>query len=202
MPVANIIGIVGSYRENGVNDQLVTEILAGAAEAGATTRRVFLPDVDIEFCTNCRACMQEPGDEPGRCIHNDAMAELLDACVHADGIVLASPVNMGAVTAIMKRFMERLVALGYWPWGTPAPKMREGITPKSAVLVITSAAPTIAWRVGRFTAETTMRNVAKMLNAKRVRVLKYGLMGQQQHPTISDTQRAEARKLGHWLVSK
>lgn len=200
--MGNIIGIIGSYRENGVSDQTVAEILAGAEEAGANVRSVFLRDVDIQFCTNCRSCMQKPGDAPGKCVINDAMAELLEACVNADGIVFASPVNMGAVTAIFKRFTERLIPIGYWPWGTPAPKMREGIKPKSAILVISSAAPTFAWKLGGFTAEATMRNVAKMLKAKPIRTLKYGMMSQKQHPTLSDAQRAKARKYGREMASR
>lgn len=200
--MANIIGIVGSYREHGLNDQVVTEILAGAAEAGATTRRVFLPEIDIKFCTNCRTCMQEPGDIPGQCMHDDAMRELLDACVNADGIVLASPQNMGAVTAVFKRFIERFSPLGYWPWGTPAPKPRKGVPAKSALLVISSAAPTFIWKLGGFTAETTMRNTAKMLNAKIIQVLKYGLMGKLQQPTLTDAQRAKARSCGRRLAGR
>lgn len=33
----------------------------------------------------------------------------------ADALVLASRVNVGTVTAVMKRFSERLVACAYWP---------------------------------------------------------------------------------------
>ena len=196
----NIIGIIGSYRKNGVNDQVVTEILAGAEEAGASVRRVFLPDVDIQFCDNCRLCMQKPGDEPGKCTINDAMAELMEACINADGIVLASPINAGTVTAIFKRFIERFSPLAYWPFGTGAPKMRK-VPPKSAILVISSAAPAFVWKLGGFTAEKTLRSTAKMLNAKNIRTLKYGLMSQKQHPTLTEAQRAKARNLGRQMAS-
>jgi multimeric flavodoxin WrbA len=198
--MANVIGIIGSYREGGVNDQAVTEMLAGAAEAGAATRRVFLPEVEIQFCTNCRACMQEPGEARGRCVLGDAMNELFDACVQADGIVLASPHNMGSVTAIYKRFLERFAPLGYWPWGAPAPKNRTGIPKKAAVLVTSAAAPAFFWRLAGYSAEATLRYTAKMLNAKVLRVLKYGMVGMAPQPTLTEQQRATARVAGRRLV--
>lgn len=200
--MSTIIGIIGSYRINGIHDQAVTEILAGAAEAGAQTRRVFLPEVDIQFCTNCRCCTQEPGDAPGRCVFDDQMAELLDACVHADGIVLASPHNMGAVTAVYKRFIERFTPFAYWPWGTPGPKFRQGVPRKSAVIVASSAAPTFVWKLGGFTAETTLKQTAKMLNAKVVRVFRYGLVSQIEHPSLPAAQREAARNCGRQLVPR
>ena len=198
----NIIAVIGSYRKNGVSDQVVAEILAGAEEAGANVRCVFLRDVDIQFCDNCRSCMQKPGDEPGKCVINDAMTELMEACINADGIVLASSINAGAVTATFKRFIERFSPLAYWPFGTPAPKMRKGIRQKSAILVISSAAPAFVWKLGGFTAEKTMRSTAKMLNAKPIRTLKYGMMSQKQHPTLSEAQRAKARNYGRQMASR
>ncbi len=63
-----VVGIVGSYRKNGVIDALVTEILEGAAQQGAQTKKIYLQDRHIEFCTNCRVCMQQPGLERGKCV--------------------------------------------------------------------------------------------------------------------------------------
>ena len=36
--------------------------------------------------------------------------------------MLASPVNFYNVTAIFRRFLERLLGFTYWPWGKAAPK--------------------------------------------------------------------------------
>ncbi len=197
-----IIGIVGSYRAGGVHDQAVMEVLAGAAEAGAETRRVFLPEVTINFCTNCRACMQEPGDAPGRCVFDDAMSELLEACLRADGLVLATPHNFGSATAIFKRFLERFSPLAYWPWGMTAPRGRKGIPPKSAVLVLASAAPTPIWGLGGFTAGSTLHKTARLLNARVIHTLKYGMVSMEQHPQLTGKQRAVARASGRRLVTE
>lgn len=190
------IAIVGSYREAGINMQAAREVLAGAEQAGAQTRLVYLPEVNIEFCTNCRACMQEPGDAPGFCVFKDDMAELLSDCIEADGIVLASPINMGGVTAILKRFVERLAPLGYWPWGKPGPTNRKGVKPKRAVIIASSAAPAFAWRLAGYTALPTLRYTAKLLNGQVVCTLKYGMVSMTPTPQLNDKQRSVAQACG------
>ena len=120
----NILGIVGSYRKNGTIDGLVTETLAGAAAAGAATKKIYLTEAHIEFCRNCRQCTQAPGREPGRCVQTDDFNAILDQCRDADALVIGASVNFFNVTAVTRRFMERLVCFAYWPWGRHAPKMR------------------------------------------------------------------------------
>ncbi|MEM8613278.1 MAG: NAD(P)H-dependent oxidoreductase [Cyanobacteria bacterium P01_H01_bin.105] len=56
----NIIGIVGSYRKHGTIDTAVSEILEAAAQKGAHTEKIYLQDQHIEFCINCRHCLQTP----------------------------------------------------------------------------------------------------------------------------------------------
>lgn len=195
-----IIAISGSYRAGGVHEQLVQEVLAGAAEAGAETRFVALRETDIAFCTNCRTCTQQPGDEPGKCVHDDAMTELLPACLRADGLVLASPINMSEVTAVFKRFMERFTPTAYWPWNGAAPGTRKCSTPKRAVLVCASAAPRFVWGLGGFHALGTLRYFAKTLSARVVRELTYGMMAREQHYQLNEAQRLAAREAGRLLV--
>ena len=62
-----ILGLIGSYRNEGVVATLVEETLAEAARCGAATEAIYLNDQNIEFCTNCRACTQEPGEARGAC---------------------------------------------------------------------------------------------------------------------------------------
>ncbi len=53
-----VTAIVGTYRKGGIIETAVAEILAGAEQEGAQTRRVYLIERHIEFCRNCRACTQ------------------------------------------------------------------------------------------------------------------------------------------------
>lgn len=75
------------------------------------------------------------------------MEHIVQRIEKADAFVLASPTNLGSVTAIFKRFMERLAVYAYWPWGAPSPKHRKDSVAKKdskkALLVTSSAAPGI-----------------------------------------------------------
>ena len=51
-----VLGIVGSYREGGTVDTAVDDILAAAADEGATTEKILLKNRYVEFCTNCPSC--------------------------------------------------------------------------------------------------------------------------------------------------
>lgn len=42
-----ILGIVGSYRKNGIIDRMVTETLSSAAAMGAVTHKIYLTDMHI-----------------------------------------------------------------------------------------------------------------------------------------------------------
>jgi hypothetical protein len=57
------------------------------------------------------------------------MLEKIDA---ADAVVLASPVNYYNVTAIFRKFLERLLGYAYWPWGQAAPTGRKTKAGKKA----------------------------------------------------------------------
>lgn len=195
-----VVALVGSYRKGGTVDAAVDAILAGAQGAGATVEKIYLIDCPIEFCRNCRACMQAPGEARGVCVHEDAMPGLLDTLAEADGIVLGSPVNFGTVTAVTKRFIERLACFGYWPWGTPAPKPRSASHPRRAVVVSSCAAPGVLGR-WLFSAVRLLRQAAGLLGAHVVGVLFIGLAAQHPHPALSLRQRRRAERLGRRLVA-
>ena len=196
----NILAIVGSYRKGGIIERAVDEILASAKEEGAVTWKISLLDKHLEFCTNCRGCTQVAGENYGLCILDDDMAGLLQEIERADALVLASPMNAGTVTAIMKRFIERLVCTAYWPWGAPAPKARRPGKSKRALLVASSAAPGF---LARLTGDVTKRlkSAATMLGAETVGTLFIGLAAQQKHQELSKRTIDKAHKLGHKLAT-
>jgi multimeric flavodoxin WrbA len=61
--------------------------------------------------------------------------------------VLASPTNFYTVTALFKRFMERLVVYAYWPWGAHGPQFRRKDASKKALVIASAAAPGIVGRL-------------------------------------------------------
>jgi NAD(P)H-dependent FMN reductase len=194
-----VVAIVGSYREGGTIDTAVEAVLEGAREKGAETVTFHLRDKHVEFCTNCRKCMQEPGPERGKCVQEDDLEQMLTEIETADALVLGSPVNCYNVTAIFRRFMERLAGYFYWPWGQNAPALRSKRQPRKAVLVASSAMPGIfiPFATG---AARALRLTAKMLGAKPVGNLWIGLAAGEPHHPISREDRARARRIGMKLV--
>jgi NAD(P)H-dependent FMN reductase len=194
-----IFAIVGSYRKGGMVDSAVDAILEGAREKGAATHKIYLLDKHIEFCTNCRSCMQEPGPVRGKCVHQDDMNAILDEMEAADALVIGSPVNFFNTTAIFRRFLERLAVYAYWPWGKERPDGRIKQQTKKAVLVISSAAPgfLIPLATG---APKALKAAAQVIGARTVGKLCIGLSSRGPQPKLSARKAAVARKMGAALA--
>lgn len=195
----SVTAIMGSYRRGGTLDTAVDEALAAAAERGATVHKITLLDEPLEFCTNCRSCCQRPGSERGECVLDDRLNEILDQLDASEAIVLASPMNFWTVTALMKRFMERLLGYGYWPWGQWAPVNRLDQPSKRALVIVTSAAPRLVARWATNMVKL-MRSVARLLGAREIETLVFGLVRQHADSTLSDGARRRARAAGARLV--
>jgi hypothetical protein len=205
-----ILALDGSYRRGGITDQLVDAVLGGAEAAGAHTDRVHLIDEDIGFCMNCRACAAEPLDAApvrGACQLDDAMAPLLERIDAVDALVLAAPVNFGSVTAVTKRFMERLICYAHWPWGQPAPRLRRDLVGgkrhprRPAVLISSSAAPAVMGRLlGNALKE--LKQTAEVLGTEPVGKLWHGLSAQQPEQALGPRARRRAERLGRKLVEQ
>jgi FMN-dependent NADH-azoreductase len=196
---ATITAIIGSYRKGGIIDQTVDEMLAAARGAGAVTTKIYLADIRIEFCTNCRLCAQQDGAARGRCPIADQMDDVLDQIEASDAIILASPTNFATVTALMKRFIERLVCYAYWPWGMAGPKVRNRELPRRAVLVASSAAPALLARLVTSIVKL-LKQAAGLLGARTVGVLFIGLAARQEQQGPSEGIRKKARILGRKLA--
>lgn len=196
-----ILGIVGSYRKNGVIDVLVTEALSSAEKCGATTKKLYLTDANIEFCKNCRQCTQEPGTEPGKCVLSDDMNAILNEWKECDGLVIGAPVNFFNVTAVTRRFMERLACFSYWPWGQLGPTMRSRRKDRKAVLITSSAMPSL---MGRFLtgAPRALKLIANTMGAKPVKTIFVGLAAQQEHSLPPEKAIHKAQAAGCRLVAR
>ena len=189
-----VLAINGSYRDGGVTDQAVGNVIESLEALGVEVEHVKLREFPIEFCQNCRSCMQQPGEAPGKCVLGDGMAELIEKIEAADAYVLAAPTNFSSVTALFKRFAERLAPYGYWPWGKAAPVFRKSKMPKKPAIIISScAAPGL---MGRLTYNTnkSLRIAADTIGAKVVGSIVTGMISQEREPELPRrTQRTVAR---------
>jgi len=194
-----ILLINGSYRDDGITDQVVAEMAAAARAAGAAVEEITLRDRPIEFCLNCRHCTQQPGSEPGECVHEDGMIDIVRSIEAADAYVLAAPTNFGSVTALFKRFLERLTVFAWWPWGRPAPQYRKAAI-KPAVLVSSSAAPGF---LGRWLYGTVkqLKMAARAIGARPIGILFTGLVAGEPDKQLPERVRRKARRLAERLTA-
>ena len=122
--MTKILGVVGSPRKNGNTHILVSKILEGANEVGATSDTLLLGDKNIKECNGCHVCWQGK-----QCSKRDDMNEIYPKIFDADIIIFGTPVYWYGPTALMKAFVDRFVFFN-------SPVNRNKIKGKSAVLVI------------------------------------------------------------------
>jgi hypothetical protein len=117
----------------------------------------------------------------------------------ASALVLAAPVNFFNVTAIFRRFMERLVGYSYWPWGSKlGPVLRTKERPRKAVLVTSAAMPRIF--IPLMTgAPRALKVAARVMGAKPVGKLWIGLAGMVPEEQLTPHMVARAMRLGRKL---
>jgi multimeric flavodoxin WrbA len=99
-----ILGLVGSPRKNSNTDLLVTAILAGAAKNKHKTEKVYLYNVDISPCVDCRACKQGYL----QCSLKDGMQTLYPMLEAADVVIFGTPLYWYGPSAKMKLLLDRL----------------------------------------------------------------------------------------------
>jgi multimeric flavodoxin WrbA len=100
-----IVGICGSPREQ-ATDYVLKEALRMLNEKGFETRLWTVRGKWIEFCTHCDYCLKNKG-----CFFQDDMQELYALLTEAKGIIFATPVYNGGVSAQIKALMDRTRAL-------------------------------------------------------------------------------------------
>lgn len=196
-----VLAINGSYRDGGVTDQAIEKVIENLEALDVDVEHIRLREHPIEFCRNCRECMQQPGDAPGKCVLDDRMAELVQKIEAADAYILAAPTNFSSVTALFKRFAERLAVFGYWPWGKAAPVFRKANLAKKPALIISScAAPGL---MGRLTYSTnkSLKIAAETIGARVVGSIVTGLVSRQPEPDLPARTRRRLRTLAPRLAA-
>ncbi len=101
----NVLILSGSPRKGGNSDLLCDEFMRGATEAGHKVVKINVADRKIAPCRACYACKGT-----GKCAIKDDMADILQAMIDADVLVLASPVYFYSIDAQLKALIDRTVA--------------------------------------------------------------------------------------------
>lgn len=96
-----IVGICGSPRQQ-ATEYVLKDALKMLAELNFETRFFTVRDKHIEFCSHCDYCLDHK-----ECVFNDDMQEVYSLFEEAQGIILATPVYNGGVSAQIKAIMDR-----------------------------------------------------------------------------------------------
>lgn len=97
-----VVAIGGSPRLNGNSNYLIDQVLNELASRDIETEKIVLNQYKINPCQahdNCR--------EQLKCLQQDDAPWILEKFSHADGVIVASPVYFGTISAQVKTFMDR-----------------------------------------------------------------------------------------------
>ena len=102
-----ILGICGSPRE-GASEYLLKRALNELEKEDLfETTFISVKDKDISPCTHCNEC----AETMGKCSISDDMDEIYKALREADGIIMASPIHFGSISAQLKAVIDRCQAM-------------------------------------------------------------------------------------------
>lgn len=101
-----VLAIMGSPRIRGNTDVLLDEFLKGAQSEGAETEKIIVDKLNISPCKEYNACLRD-----GNCVIRDDMDDIYPKLLHADVVVVASPMFFYGVTSQLKALIDRCQAL-------------------------------------------------------------------------------------------
>ena len=96
-----IVGICGSPRKQ-ATEHVLKDALMMLSEQGFETRFFTVRGKHIEFCTHCDYCLEHK-----ECVFKDDMQEVYSLLKEAKGIIFATPVYNGGISAQTKAIMDR-----------------------------------------------------------------------------------------------
>ena len=99
--------INGSPRTGSNSGKMLERFARAASKFNIATETIELRTFNLQMCRGCLACFKT-----GHCVHQDGLNELMTRIENTSGVVLASPVYYGSVTAQLKTFMDRIGLLG------------------------------------------------------------------------------------------
>ena len=101
-----VVAINGSPRKGGNCAQML-EVLGGVVAQEGIEFEVCQPGAKVHPCMACYHCLN---NNTLRCVQaDDGVNEIIEKCIAADAIVLASPVYHGSIAGSMKCVMDRIM---------------------------------------------------------------------------------------------
>jgi multimeric flavodoxin WrbA len=104
--VADVLGLAASPRKKGTSECLLDACLEGVGEAGLSSEKIRICDLQISACLNCGGCA-----ETGACVVQDDMQMLHNRFRETKLLVVSSPVFFMGVPAQLKAVVDRCQAI-------------------------------------------------------------------------------------------
>ncbi|MBN2583858.1 MAG: flavodoxin family protein, partial [Planctomycetes bacterium] len=98
-----ILAVYGNPKSGGFVHNCVDAVAQRLESRGAEVDRLHLAEIEMKDCTGCFTCLRT-----GRCTIDDDMAGVIERIRAADGLVCGVSVRNGLMTALFKRFYERI----------------------------------------------------------------------------------------------
>jgi multimeric flavodoxin WrbA len=99
-----ILALIGSPRKGSNTDILADKILMAARDSGHSFEKIYLYDIDISACIDCRKCKRSDFT----CALEDGMCQIYPKLECTDLILFGTPVYWYGPTAKMKLLIDRL----------------------------------------------------------------------------------------------
>lgn len=101
-----ILALQASPRKRGNTNRVLDEMIKGAEDNGHEVIKYYLQEMDINPCSGCEICAK--GKD---CRFNDDGAEIINQLAEGAGVMLASPIYFGQMTAQAKTIVDRFYSI-------------------------------------------------------------------------------------------
>ncbi|MBL0225642.1 MAG: flavodoxin family protein [Geobacteraceae bacterium] len=183
-----------SQRVHGINDRICDVLQKGLAARNVGFRYITTRDLTIRPCTNCRSCMQSPGEELGTCPMSDDMGELVRSILDSRCVIVSAPINCYDLPSIMRVLLERMSIFCYWPDESYSPVIRVMQRSIKGILITTSALPGIM--VPLVTrSRKTFKLFAKPLKMTRIDYHHFGFKGRKVDMVLTEKDHRDLMKI-------
>lgn len=104
----SILLICGSPRSKG-NTELLLSMLENELEGkNIETELITLAGKKINHCSNCNRCIDN-----NKCAQEDDFDSIYQKVLNSDGLILGSPVYVGAPTSLLMAFLQRVTYVAF-----------------------------------------------------------------------------------------
>lgn len=103
-----IIVISGSRNREGQTARAANAFLEGVTSAGAIGEALYLPELTIERCRQCRNDGWGDCTSAGKCVIEDRFGCVVEEIRAADKVVFATPVYFSDLSESLRAFLDRL----------------------------------------------------------------------------------------------